>query len=63
MALNSNERKAQKLIVAEVEKAVLLLQSHLQKFCDENKAQSVPMVYIKASIEILLKSYKKGAGQ
>lgn len=61
IALTADEKKAQQIIINEVDKAVNLLVSHLNKFCVENKAGSVPFVYIKTSADILLKSYKEGA--
>ena len=66
--LSADERKAQMLILAEIDKALDLLQTHLQKYCDEvapeyigQKATSVPMVYIANSIKIIKENYRKGA--
>jgi len=67
--LIEREKQAQKLIVKEVEKALLLMQAHFKKYCEEvaptyndgKKATSVPMVYIERSTKIFLDNYKKAA--
>lgn len=60
-ALNEKEKEAQGIIINEVDKAVTLLVTHLEKFCTENQALSVPIAYVKESARIMLKSYKDGA--
>lgn len=59
--MTDNEKKAQQLILLEINKALDLLENHLKKFCTDNKAQSVPIVYISASIKIIKENMAKGA--
>lgn len=61
MALSKKEKEAQKIILGEVNKALDLLQAHLQKFCSDTKGTSIPMVYIEQSIKIMKESYAEGA--
>jgi hypothetical protein len=68
-ALTENEKKAQRLILTEIDKAMDLLENHLQRYCDEvapqftgQKSTVVPMAYIKESIKIIKENMKKGAG-
>jgi len=68
--MNKNEKKAQQLILSEVNKAFDLLESHLDKYCDEvapafigQKTTSVPMHYISQSIKIIKENMAKGAGK
>jgi hypothetical protein len=58
--MTQNEKRAQKLIVEQVEITMKLLENHLQKYCDENKTASVPINYIRTSVALLLTGYKKG---
>lgn len=58
--MTANEKKAQALIVEQVENTIKLLENHLQKYCDENKVSSVPMNYIRTSATLLITGYKKG---
>jgi hypothetical protein len=61
MALTAREKQAQKLILGEVNKALDLLQGHLQKFCESTNGTSVPMIYIDKSIKIIKENMQKGA--
>lgn len=61
MQLTDDEKKAREIIVREVENAILLLQNHLQKFCDNQNTASVPMNHIRTAVKLLLEGYKKGA--
>lgn len=67
--LTENERKAQALILEQVNNTLDMLQKHLQKYCDEvapmynggQKVTSVPMAYIEQSVKIIKKNMAKGA--
>lgn len=67
--LTANERKAQKLILEQVNTALDLLDGHLRKYCNEiaplynggTKVNSVPMEYIGTSIKIIKENMAKGA--
>lgn len=66
--MNANEKKAQELILREINKALDLLEKHLQNYCDDvavkftgQKATSVPMIYISSSIKIIKENIVKGA--
>jgi hypothetical protein len=59
MELTEKEKEAQKIIAKEVIKAVDLLTTHLEKFCENTKGTSVPIIYIKESVKIFKENYEK----
>ena len=61
MALSRKEKKAQKLIVDEVKKAVDLLGNTSSKYCKDHDTKAVPLVLLENYREILINNYKKGA--
>jgi hypothetical protein len=69
MSLTNKEKKAQQLIVGEVNKALDMLQNHFKKYCEEvapmyndgKKSDSVPIIYIEQSIKIFKESFNKSA--
>lgn len=58
MKLTTKEKEAQRLIIHEIEKSHDLLITHLEKFCADTAGKSVPLIYIKESIKILLQGYQ-----
>jgi hypothetical protein len=67
--LTENEKKAQQLIVKEVNNALEMLELHFKKYCEEvaplyndgKKATSVPLIYIEQSIKIFKDNFNKAA--
>lgn len=59
--LTPKEKQAQKMILDQIEKSMDLLKDHLHKFCKDNNAGSVPMVYIETSMKILIHNMRTGA--
>jgi len=70
MDLTENEKKAQEIILGEIEKGVDLLFRFCEKYCNEvapamyggDKATSVPLYYIKQGVDRLKKDMREGAG-
>lgn len=54
------EKEARKLIVNEIEKATQLLEDFWIKYCKDNQTKAVNIEVLKASRQVMLKSYKDG---
>ncbi len=57
--LTEKEKEGQRLIIGEVDKSMKLLEDFLLKFCQENQANSVPMIYVSTAIKQLMNGYKE----
>lgn len=65
--LEYQTKKANELILNEVDKAMDLIEAHLKRYCTDVSMEafgqpsiSVPMIYISESIKIMKKSYREG---
>jgi hypothetical protein len=59
--LSENEKQAQELIAQQICATIDALDAHFTKFCENVKGTSVPLIYIKKSLEIYKENFTKEA--
>jgi hypothetical protein len=67
--LTRNEKKAQRLILGQIDNALDMLELHLKRYCNEiapafegKESTSVPMFYISKTVEQIKDGLYNGAG-